>query len=209
MRGLFVTLEGPDGSGKTTILERVNALLIDKGIEAVLTREPGGTKIAEKIRDVILDTKNEGMSDRCEALLYAASRADHTENLIMPAIERGELVLCDRYVLSSLAYQGAGRQLGTKDVWSINQFATAGQMPDVVIFFDVDPLTVLNRKAETTEQDRLEVAGDAFHTRVYEGYQEALTFAENVHIVDARQSIEAVTEAVFDIIYREWEERTV
>lgn len=209
MRGLFVTLEGPDGSGKTTILERVNALLIDKRIEAVLTREPGGTKIAEKIRDVILDTKNEGMSDRCEALLYAASRADHTENLIMPAIERGELVLCDRYVLSSLAYQGAGRQLGTKDVWSINQFATAGQMPDVVIFFDVDPLTVLNRKAETTEQDRLEVAGDAFHTRVYEGYQEALTFAENVHIVDARQSIEAVTEAVFDIIYREWEERTV
>lgn len=209
MRGLFVTLEGPDGSGKTTILERVDNRLRENGIEAVLTREPGGTPIAEKIRTVILDNANEGMGSRCEALLYAASRAEHTEKLILPAIERGELVLCDRYVLSSLAYQGAGRELGMQDVWNINSFATAGQMPDLVLFFDVDPLTVLNRKAKVTQQDRLEVAGNAFHSRVYEGYQEALTYADKVQVIDARQSIEDVTDAVFDAIKSAWEERSL
>lgn len=207
MRGLFVTLEGPDGSGKSTVLNGLKEKLNERGINAIFTREPGGTPIAEKIRELILDNSNDKMTDRCEALLYAASRAQHTEELIMPNIEKGNLVISDRYVMSSLAYQGHGRGLGVSEVSKINDFATNHMKPDIVLFLDVDPVKVLERKAKEVQQDRLEKAGNDFHTKVYEGYLEALKFAKNVHRIDANQSKEEVINQAWAIIFQAWEER--
>lgn len=206
-RGLFVTLEGPDGSGKSTVAAGLRGWAEESGIDAVFTREPGGTAIAERIRDLILGTEQRGMDDRCEALLYAASRAEHTAKKIRPALEAGKLVVCDRYVLSSLAYQGCGRGLGIQAVSDINEFATGGLRPDLVIFLDVDPIHVLERKAREVAQDRLEEAGDDFHKRVYDGYQRALSLVENPRVVDARRTREEVLGDVSAIIRKAWEER--
>lgn len=205
MSGMFVTFEGPDGSGKSTIADCIRARFERQGTDVVFTREPGGTPIAEKIRSIILDAENSAMSARCEALLYAASRAQHTDERIRPCVEAGKLVISDRYVLSSIAYQGWGRALGIDEVAAINRFATGGMRPDLVLFFDVDPIHVLARKAKVVEQDRLEEAGDDFHRRVYEGYRRALTTADHIVMIDARQSIEAVTEQVWQAISTAWE----
>lgn len=207
MRGLFVTLEGPDGSGKTTVAALLQRRMNEVGMDYVMTREPGGTAISEKIRDLILDTENREMDARCEALLYAASRAQHTEQLIRPALQAGKLVLCDRYVLSSLAYQGAGRALGMDAVASINAFATKELQPDLVLFLDVDPVEVLRRKARKVEQDRLEEAGGDFHRRVYDGYREALRFANSVQVIDASRCAELVAEEAWKAIMAYWEKR--
>ncbi|MDY3052422.1 MAG: dTMP kinase [Ndongobacter sp.] len=207
MSGLFVTLEGPDGSGKTTVAELLRRRMNEAGMDFVMTREPGGTPISEKIRGLILDTENREMDARCEALLYAASRAQHTEQLIRPALQAGKLVLCDRYVLSSLAYQGAGRALGMDAVASINAFATKELQPDLVLFLDVDPVEVLRRKAREVEQDRLEEAGGDFHRRVYDGYREALRFAESVLVIDASRCAEQVAEEAWKAITAYWEKR--
>ena len=136
MKGIFITFEGPDGSGKSTISNLVYENLKDK-YEIVKTREPGGTEISEKIRDLILDVNNSSMTDRTEALLYAASRAQHVEEKIIPAINSGKVVICERFVLSSIAYQGYGRGLGEKDIRMINDFATSGLKPDLTFLFDM------------------------------------------------------------------------
>ncbi|WP_249323062.1 dTMP kinase [Wansuia hejianensis] len=195
LEGVFITLEGPDGAGKSTIIKLIGDYLKDKGIEFIMTREPGGTIIGEKIRDIILDNENIDMGPETEALLYAASRGQHIHEKISPALKEGKIVLCDRFVLSSLAYQGVGRSLGIKEVKSINDFAIQGIEPDLVLFFHIDAEVSLERKTKNLEGDRLEKEGKEFHNKVYNGYMELLNmYPKNIKIIDATKSIEEVLE---------------
>lgn len=199
MLGKFITFEGSDGSGKTTILNNVEMFLKENNIDFILTREPGGTKISEKIREILLSNDNKEMSARTEALLYAASRAQHVDELIVPNLEKGKLVITDRYVLSSLAYQGFGRELGYDEVKAINDFATDELIPDYTFFFNVDPITVLKRKRNNFVTDRLENESNSYHNKVYEGYQEIMRKnKDNLIIIDASKSIVEVTEQTLD-----------
>ena len=193
MKGLFITLEGPDGSGKSTIIKLIGDYLSNKGIDFIMTREPGGTSIGEDIRHIVLDNENTQMGKETEALLYAASRAQHVHEKIMPALEEGKLVLCDRFVLSSLAYQGVGRNLGIESVKKINDFALGGLYPDLILFFHIDPEITLKRKTKDSSGDRLELEGTEFHNRVYNGYMELLKlYPDKIKIIDASQSKEEV-----------------
>lgn len=195
MIGKFIAFEGSDGSGKTTILNNVEKFLIENNIDFIITREPGGTKISEEIREILLSNDNKEMSARTEALLYSASRAQHVDELIVPNLEKGTLVISDRYVLSSLAYQGFGRDLGYDEVKSINDFAINDLIPDYTFFFNVDPITVLKRKRNNFVTDRLENESNSYHNKVYNGYQEILKRnKDNLIIIDASKSIEDVTE---------------
>lgn len=202
MKGCFIALEGSDGSGKTTVLHGIKERMKTLRLPVEFTREPGGTPIGEKIRSIILDTTNQEMTARCEALLYAASRAQHTEEKIRPALEKGKILICDRYVLSSLAYQGFGRKLGLKAVAEINAFARNGLLPDMTLFLDVDPVTVLRRKAKTETKDRLEEANDSFFEAVYRGYLESMQDMPNVVRIDASQPAEKVLEDAWEAICR-------
>lgn len=195
MIGKFIAFEGSDGSGKTTILNNVEKFLIENNIDFIITREPGGTKISEEIREILLSNDNSEMSARTEALLYSASRAQHVDELILPNLQKGKLVISDRYVLSSLAYQGFGRELGYDSVKEINDFATDNLSPDYTFFFNVDPITVLKRKRNNFVTDRLENESNSYHNKVYNGYQEILKRnKDNLIIIDASKSIEEVTE---------------
>nr|WP_300004016.1 dTMP kinase [Tissierella sp.] len=193
MTGSFITLEGPDGSGKSTIIRLIGEYLKNQQIDFIETREPGGTLIGEDIRDIILDNKNTKMSYEAEALLYAASRAQHVHEKISPALRDGKLVICDRFVLSSLAYQGVGRGLGIERVKAINDFALNGVYPDLILFFHIDPQVTLERKLGSKETDRLENLGSSFHQKVYKGYMELLElYPKNIVMIDASRSIEEV-----------------
>lgn len=170
MKGKFVTFEGCEGSGKSTQLRLLTEYLDSKGTPYILTREPGGSAIAEQIRTVILDGKNTAMCDECEALLYAAAREQHLKEIVIPALEKGILVLCDRYVDSSLAYQGAARGLGTEYIESINAHAISEYPPDITVFLDISPEAAFNRKHGADKNDRMEQQGLEFHNKVYRGY---------------------------------------
>ncbi len=169
-KGLFITIEGPDGAGKSTQIPFIKRFLEEKGYKVLLTREPGGTVIGEKIRQLLLDKDHKEMTDTTEALLYAASRAQHVEEFIKPAINEGKVVLCDRFVDSSMVYQGKGRGLGLKSIKDINDFATSGLNPDLTIFLDIDPEIGLNRVKSTKNVDILEQEKLDFHKKFYEGY---------------------------------------
>lgn len=200
---MFITFEGPDGSGKSTILNLVYNELIKKNYNIVKTREPGGTNISEKLRDIILDKENSELTYRTEALLYAASRAQHVEEFILPNLKNGVHVISDRFVLSSLAYQGYGRGLGFDEVYKINDFATNSLNPDLTLFFTVDPLTTLKRKSDSVEADRLELERESFHSRVYEGYMDILRRyhdKDNFVEIDATKSIEEVYQNCLSVI---------
>ncbi len=199
---MFITFEGPDGSGKSTIIQKVYDYLIENNYDVIKTREPGGSPIAEKIRNLILDTENIKMGYRTEALLYAASRAQHVEETILPALNENKIVLCDRFLISSLAYQGVGRGLGIENVRNINDFAINGVFPDFVLFFDVDPITTLKRKSSLDTADRLEKEGNNFHERVYNGYKEILNSEKNIEIIDATQSVEDVFSQCIKVLKR-------
>ncbi|MDU5235998.1 dTMP kinase [Finegoldia magna] len=199
---MFITFEGPDGSGKSTIIQKVYDYLIENNYDVIKTREPGGSPIAEKIRNLILDTENTKMGYRTEALLYAASRAQHVEETILPALNENKIVLCDRFLISSLAYQGVGRDLGIENVRKINEFAINGVFPDFVLFFDVDPITTLKRKSSLDTADRLEKEGNNFHERVYNGYKEILNSEKNIEIIDATQSVEDVFNQCIKVLKR-------
>ena len=171
MRGYFISFEGPDGSGKTTQINLLEEYLTNKGYEVLVTREPGGTPISEAIRKIILDTGFREMDPVTEMLLYAASRAQHVEELIKPALDKGKIVLCDRFVDSSIAYQGVGRGLGIDVVEKINKVALQGTLPDLTLFFDIDPEEGLKRgQGRDRQVDRLELEDLAFHKKVYEGF---------------------------------------
>lgn len=199
---MFITFEGPDGSGKSTIIQKVYDYLIENNYDVIKTREPGGSPIAEKIRNLILDTENTEMGYRTEALLYAASRAQHVEETILLALNENKIVLCDRFLISSLAYQGVGRDLGIENVRKINEFAINGVFPDFVLFFDVDPITTLKRKSSLDTADRLEKEGNNFHERVYNGYKEILNSEKNIEIIDATQSVEDVFNQCIKVLKR-------
>ncbi len=201
--GLFITFEGPDGSGKTTIAALVAEALKNKGIDVVLTREPGGIEIAEQIRKIILDPKNTAMDERTEALLYAAARRQHLIEKVLPALKENKIVICDRFVDSSLVYQGVGRGIGIDKVYEMNLFAIEGIMPDFTIFFDIDPKLGLERtkKDDKRTLDRLDLEDLTFHQKVYDGYMEVVErFKERIICIDASKSIEEVKNNVMDLI---------
>lgn len=194
-KGYFITFEGPDGSGKTTVCNAVYQRLKDMGYDAVHTREPGGIEIAEKIRDIILDPQNVMMDAKTEALLYAASRRQHLVEKVIPSIEAGKVVICERFVDSSLAYQGYGRELGFDEVLSINKFAIGDYFPDMTVYLDVDEKTGLERIKDRAFKDRLDQESIDFHHRVNEGYQKVIdVFKDRISIVDASKPLDSVIE---------------
>lgn len=194
-KSFFISFEGPDGSGKSTIIKKVAEYFSENNVDYVLTREPGGSQIAEEIRNIILNTKNTNLSASTEALLYAASRAQHFDEIIKPALNNNKVVLCDRFLDSSLVYQGVARELGVDRVLQINKFAIEDVLPDLTVFFDVDPLIGLERinKSSNREINRLDLEGIEFHNKVYEGYHDIIkSDRKRFEIINAEQSIEQV-----------------
>lgn len=201
----FLTFEGPDGAGKDSVLDVVVPQLQQHlSRELVVTREPGGDPIAEEIRELILDPENTAMDDRTEALLYAASRRQHLQRVIEPALKRGAVVLCDRFVDSSIAYQGAGRQIGEAAVAEINEFATAGRTPDLTVYLDVPAQVGLERirsKRKDVQYDRLDQEEDAFHERVRAAYLRlAAANPARIVTVDAQQALAAVCHDTLQVL---------
>ncbi|NLA69996.1 MAG: dTMP kinase [Clostridiales bacterium] len=196
-RGLFLSIEGPDGAGKTTQLGYIKQFFEERNIELVMTREPGGTPIGESLREILLDKNNSEMSAITEMLIYAASRAQHVAQLIRPAINRGAVVICDRYMDSSIAYQGYGRGLGDM-VEEVNLHAIDGLQPDLTIFLDLDPAVGKERiLSDRNECDRLEQEKLDFHYRVYEGYKAvAKSYPKRVYSIDASRTIEEVRQDI-------------
>ena len=185
MSGTFIVFEGCEGAGKSTQMRLLSELLQKRGAAHTVTREPGGSEISEAIRKVILDGRFTAMTDECEALLYAAARAQHLADTVAPALARGEIVLCDRYIFSSYAYQGAGRGLPRKFLEEINGYAVSNYMPDLALFLDIPPAQAFDRKHGVDEDDRMECAGEGFHARVYAGYKRMLAeFPETFVTVD-------------------------
>lgn len=200
-RGLFVTLEGSDGCGKSTQIDRLKGWLERRGYEVALTREPGGCPISERIREVILSLDSKGMSAECEALLYAASRAEHVREVIEPALKSGKIVICDRFLDSSIAYQAYGRELGEDLVRQINAPAVGALKPDVTLLLRLDRATARARMAKGAPPDRLESEREDFFERVARGF-EAVRDAdpERVHVIDASRSIEEVAQDIREIV---------
>lgn len=202
MHGRFITIEGPDGSGKTTVTHEVVERLKLEGVDVIHTREPGGIDIAEQIRDIILNPKNTNMDAKTEALLYAASRRQHLVEKVIPAINEGKLVICERFIDSSLAYQGAGREIGIDAVYEMNRFAIEDLMPHLTIFIDVLPEVGIHRiNKNRMDKDRLDMEGSEFHKRVYEGYNEVKErFKDRIIVVDGHQPLDVVIDEVYSII---------
>lgn len=197
-KGFFITFEGNDGSGKTTQIRLLSEYLKGKGIEVVLTREPGGTPIGEQIRSILLDKANKDMHPVTEMILYAASRAQLVNTLIKPAIEEGKAVICDRFVDSSYAYQAMGRGLGLKAVRTVNSYAIGDCMPDITFFMDIDADAAMKRRnASGEEADRMESEKMEFHRSVYEGYKNLISlYPERIKPIDVQKSPEQVFESI-------------
>ncbi|OZU89505.1 dTMP kinase [Virgibacillus indicus] len=203
MKGYFITFEGGEGAGKTSILHSLNEKIYKMGYDVLATREPGGIEIAEQIRKIILDPENTAMEERTEALLFAAARRQHLVQKVLPALEAGKVVLCDRFIDSSLAYQGHAQGLGIDEVFTINQFAIKNCMPDVTLFFDISPKKGLERIAanKDRERNRLDMEKIHFHEQVYEGYQMlANRFPDRIHSINADQTIEQVEKDALNYI---------
>lgn len=203
MDGIFITFEGGEGAGKTSLLHRISKHLRDQGYDVLATREPGGIEIAEQIRKVILDPVNTEMEERTEALLYAASRRQHLIEKVLPALKAGKVVLCDRFIDSSLAYQGHARGLGIDEVFSINKFAIGDCMPDLTLFFDIEPNKGLARIAanKDRERNRLDLENLHFHEQVYDAYHILVKrFPRRIQAINADQPMEAVENEAMDHI---------
>ena len=201
VRGKFITFEGCDGCGKSTQLKMLSDYLTKENVAHIFTREPGGGKISEAIREILLSGKNAEMTDECEALLYAAARVQHLSDRVEPALAKGELVICDRYVDSSLAYQAYARGLGTEFIGGINSFALEHYLPDVTIFIDLTPEAAFKRKHGADENDRLEQAGMAFHKRVYEGYKKlASENPDRFVCVDGNMTPQEIFEEIVSVL---------
>lgn len=210
MNGHFITLEGGEGSGKTTVINILKKELTSRGYDILTTREPGGIDIAEKIREVILDPINTAMDARTEALLYAAARRQHLVEKVNPALEEGKIVLCDRFIDSSLAYQGHARGLDMDDVLMINQFAIENRMPSLTLFFNIDPKKGLERidANKDREKNRLDLEQIKFHELVFEGYNLLLEkYPERIKSIDADQPIDTVVLESLDYILAYLQER--
>lgn len=203
---MFITLEGPEGSGKTSVSKMLIKELEKRGYPVVFTREPGGTPIAEEIRDIILDKKNTALDARAEALLYAASRRQHLVEKIWPALKEGKIVICDRFLDSSLAYQGGARGLGVDEIYAINSFATEGTLPDLTLLFDIDSTIGLERinKNKNREVNRLDLEKLAFHDKVRSTFLElSKKYNDRYRVIDASQPLETVFQTALDFILKE------
>lgn len=201
MSGKFITFEGNDGCGKTTISTRIYETLKAEGYDVIFTREPGGISISEQIRSILLDPKNTSMDGRTEALLYAAARRQHLVEKVIPALEEGKIVLCDRFIDSSLAYQGVARGLGIDEVYTVNEFAIDSHMPDATIFLKVDAEVGMARIASRGEKDRLDEEGEKFHQLVAQGYDEVLKrYQDRIHVIDAEQEVDKVFDDTYHLI---------
>lgn len=202
-KGIFITIEGGEGAGKSTLIEQLSNIMLHRGKLVMTTREPGGIPIAEQIRTVILDRSHTDMDARTEALLYAAARRQHLVEKVVPALEQGQFVICDRFVDSSLAYQGYARGLGIEEVWDINRFAIQNVMPELTIYMDVSPEVGLTRIAQATDREinRLDLEQHSFHELVREGYMQLLRqHPERIVLINAEQSPEKVFEDVLALI---------
>ncbi|AOY75473.1 dTMP kinase [Clostridium formicaceticum] len=201
-KGLFISIEGLDGAGKSTQMQFMKSFFQEKGLEVLITREPGGTIIGEKVRSIILDKQHEEMASTTEALLYAASRAQHVTQVILPALKEGKVVLCDRFVDSSIAYQGVGRQLGYHVIKTINDFATQGLSPDLTIFFDIPPEVTLQR-INREEVDRLEQEKIDFHRAVYDAYIDlAKQDSARIKVIKADRAIDGIKKDVEKLLIK-------
>ncbi len=197
MKGIFITLEGGDGAGKSTQIGNIESFFKERGYVVVHTREPGGTPIGEKLRDILLDKNNMEMGPVSEMLIYAASRAQHVAEVIRPAISEGKVVICDRFTDSSIAYQGYGRGLGEM-VSEVNVHATGGLEPDITFWLDIDPEAGRERAKQAGEPDRLELEKTDFHYRLYEGYKAlALAYPERIKRIDASKTPDEMKEEIF------------
>ncbi|WP_201747443.1 dTMP kinase [Brevibacillus sp. VP] len=200
---MFISLEGGDGAGKSTAIALLEKRVTEQGSAVLVTREPGGVDIAEQIREVILNRENTKMDGRTEALLYAAARRQHLVEKVIPALEQGKIVLCDRFIDSSLAYQGVARGLPTDEIFAINQFAIQDRMPDLTFYLDVSPEVGLARIEANSnrEKNRLDLEKVSFHTRVREGYELLITkFPERIVRINADQPIEQVVDEMLTIM---------
>ncbi|MDE5666942.1 MAG: dTMP kinase [Clostridia bacterium] len=196
MRGKFITFEGCEGSGKSTQLKLLSEYLKSVGADFIMTREPGGSGISEDIRKIILSGKNTAMCDECEALLYAAARIQHLRETVAPALAAGKLVVCDRYVYSSLAYQGYARGLGEKFIEEINSVALGNYPPDMTVFLDISPADAFKRKHGADKNDRIEQLGLEFHEKVYKGYKALLAKHPDICAVDCSGTKEETAEKI-------------
>lgn len=205
MKKQFITFEGPEGSGKTSVIKEVYEALKRQGHDVIVTREPGGVAISERIRSLLLDYNDEVMDARTEALLFAASRRQHVIEIIKPALEAGKIVLCDRYIDSSLAYQGVARDLGIEEVYSLNLFAIETYIPDLTLFIDISPETGLKRvKKNQRAMDRLDLETLDFHQKVYEGYQTLMELEpERIKRIDGNTTIEGISKKAIELILKE------
>lgn len=198
-RGQFITLEGGEGSGKTTMIASLDSYFREKGTPYIVTREPGGIEIAEKIREIILNPLHTAMDARTEALLYAAARSQHLAEKVEPALAAGKTVVCDRFVDSSLVYQGYARGLGMDNVWTINRFAIGDLMPDITFYLDIEPEVGLGRinAHQGREINRLDLESLEFHHKVREGYLLLKKqFPERIRIIDASGTPDEVAKAM-------------
>ncbi|MDD4184137.1 MAG: dTMP kinase [Candidatus Izemoplasmatales bacterium] len=195
MKGCFISFEGTEGSGKTSVIRKIGEYFINKGYTVLITREPGGIRISEKIRDIILNREHTEMDPRTEALLFAASRRQHLIEKIIPALERGEIVLCDRFVDSSLVYQGLARGIGYEAVLGVNQFAIENHFPDLTLFIDVRPEVGLKRVFQTPgrEINRLDLEQQDFHKLIYDGYLKLCnSFPDRIKRIPGEDEIDIV-----------------
>lgn len=200
-KGLFLTIEGCDGSGKTTACQTVIEQLKEEGYPVIYTREPGGSVIAEQIRQVILDVNNTAMDKRCEALLYAAGRRQHLTEVILPALKQGKIVICDRFIDSSLAYQGYARGIGMEEVLQINSFAIDNHFPDMTIYYAIDALEGLKRISSRNQLDRLDSESCDFHLKVQQGYEILCQkYSDRIKIIDASLTKKEVAENTYKLI---------
>lgn len=203
MKGYLITFEGGEGAGKTTVLQALAKWLQREGYDIVTTREPGGIKIAEKIRDIILDKAHTTMDAYTEALLYAAARRQHLVEKVIPALQEGKIVLCDRFIDSSLAYQGYARNLGVDHVLAINKFAVQNCMPHLTVYLKIEPKKGLKRITanKNRETNRLDDESLSFHQKVYEGYEYLVKrYPERIQTIDADQSFNDVLEQSLQVV---------
>ncbi|MFA7106500.1 MAG: dTMP kinase [Candidatus Izemoplasmatales bacterium] len=202
MTGKLITFEGTEGSGKTSVIKKIKKHYEDQGYQVMVTREPGGISISEKIREILLSKENTEMDPRTEALLFAAARRQHLVEKIIPALEKGLIVLCDRFIDSSLVYQGYARKIGIDKVYDINYFAVEDAFPDLTIFVDVRPEVGLKRVFQTPnrEVNRLDLENMKFHEMIYQGYKELMKKYDRIKIVNGEQDIELVAKEAISVI---------
>lgn len=196
-KGILISFEGIDGSGKTTQINLLKRYLEEKGYEVLVTREPGGTRISEKIRSVILDPENTAMWEITEMLLYASARAQLVHEVIKPAIESGKIVICDRFIDSSLAYQGYGRQISLDYIIKVNNIALDGIMPSLTFFLDIPPEAALKRRLSSSQPDRIEQESLKFYNKVYEGYLSIVSaYPDRIKLINADRDAESIFQEI-------------